>query len=122
MILNMPNLTSSSGSWIIRFAELNPTKGTAGLSAPVAVTKVDPAYPQEVMREKVEGTVSLYAIIRADGTVDSIRILESVDSRLSESAIKALSRWHFRPGTKEGKPVDIEAVVQIPFKIAKLKW
>src|ERR1041385_2088534 len=47
MRLSMPNLTSSSGSWSIRFAELNATHGGADLSAPEAITKVDPAYPQD---------------------------------------------------------------------------
>ena len=26
------------------------------------------------------------------------------------------SRWQFRPGTKAGEPVELEAVVQIPFR------
>ena len=123
MILNMPNLNSTSGSWIIRFAELIPPKNDhTELSAPVALNKVDPAYPADLIRDQVEGTVVLYAIIRADGTVDSIRILTSVEGRLDQSAVRALQHWHFRPGTKRGAPVDIEAVVQIPFRVAKLKW
>lgn len=122
MVLNMPNLSSSAGSWIVRFAELNPTKEQSGLSAPVALNKVDPAYPAELIRDKVEGTVVLYAVIRANGVVDSVRVLQSVDDRLDQSAISALQRWRFRPGTKHGAPVDIEAVVQIPFRLTKLKY
>ena len=123
MILNMPNLNSTSGSWIIRFAELIPTKNdNTELSAPVALNKVDPAYPADLIRDQVEGTVVLYAVIRADGTVNSVRILTSVEGRLDQSAVRALQGWHFRPGTKRGTPVDIEAVVQIPFRVVKLKW
>ena len=121
MILNMPNLNSSVGSWIVRFAELKPTKEQAELSAPVALNKVDPAYPAELIRDRVEGTVVLYAVIRADGVVDNVRVLQSVDDRLDKSAMSALRRWHFRPGTKQGAAIDIEAVVQIPFRVAKLK-
>ena len=122
MILNMPNLTSSAGSWIVRFAELNPTKDQTDLSAPVALNKVDPAYPAELIRDKVEGTVVLYAVIRANGTVDSVRILQGVDGRLDQSAMRAIKLWRFRPGTKQGSAVDVEAVVQIPFRITKLKF
>lgn len=122
MILNMPNLNSSVGSWIVRFAELKPTREQVELSAPVALNKVDPAYPAELIRDKVEGTVVLYAVIRASGAVDSVRVLQSVDDRLDKSAISALQRWHFRPGTKQGTPIDIEAVVQIPFRVTKLKY
>ena len=51
--LNMPNLNSAGGSWVIRFAELkhesasSPISSTppADLSQPMATRKVDPAYP-----------------------------------------------------------------------------
>jgi TonB family protein len=119
MVLNMPNLTSSVGSWIIRYAELIPSVDKADLSAPVALNKVDPAYPAEFIRDRVEGTVVLYAVIHANGTVDGIRVLESGDKRLNDIAMNALSRWRFRPGTKQGVAVDIEAVVQVPFRITK---
>jgi protein TonB len=118
MALNMPNLTSTGASWIIRFAELDPTPGAAdeGLSAPVAESKVDPAYPAALMRDRVEGTVVLRAVIHSDGSVGDVRVLQSVNDDLDENARTALEKWHFRPGTKNGAPVDIEAVVRIPFR------
>jgi TonB family protein len=115
LILNMPNLTSASGSWIIRFAELKESDNKTPIAAPVATSKYDPAYPAEALRDNVEGTVKLYAIIHADGTVGSVKVLNGVDPRLDEAAERALSRWQFRPGTKNGDPVELEAVVLIPF-------
>ena len=117
LVMNMPNLTSVTGSWIIHFAELKPSEDKVALSAPVATMKVDPAYPPDVLRDKVEGTVTLYAVIRADGSVDDIKVLDSLDSRLDETAVRALSRWRFRPGTKNGEPVALEAVVEVPFRM-----
>jgi TonB family protein len=119
LALNMPNLVSSGGSWIIRFAPLDEDDTSGQVSAPVAMTKVDPAYPAELMRDRVEGTVILYAIIHKDGSVGSVRVLHSVQGRLDESARLALARWKFRPGTKNGQAVDLEAVVQIPFKAVR---
>ncbi|MFB3813260.1 MAG: TonB family protein [Terriglobales bacterium] len=116
MMLNMPNLTSRGGSWVIRFAELNVTHTSGELTAPVATVKVDPAYPAELMREGLEGVVVLYAIIRADGTVTAVRVLRGVDARLDSSASAALTKWQFRPATKNGAAIDLEAVIQIPFK------
>jgi TonB family protein len=121
LVMNMPNLTSATGSWIIRFAELKQTEDKSALVAPVATLKVDPAYPPDVLRDKVEGTVTLYAIIREDGTVADIKVLDSLDSRLDDNAVSALSRWRFRPGTKNGAPVAVEAVVQIPFQMRHLR-
>ena len=120
MALNMPNFTSSGGSWIMRFAELNPTPGTVeGVSAPVAVSKVDPAYPAALIRDKVEGTVVLRAVIHSDGSVGDVRILQGLNETLDENAETALQKWHFRPGTKNGAPVDLEAVIKIPFRAPK---
>ena len=116
LVLNMPNLTSATGSWIVRFAELKQSDNKVAIAAPVAVSKVDPSYPADAMRDNVEGTVTLYAVIHADGTVSGIKVLSSVDPRLDEAAARALSRWQFRPGTKAGEPVELEAVVMIPFR------
>jgi TonB family protein len=119
--VNLPNLTSVSGSWILNFAQLdeeaspfNKPKGV--LSGPVPIHKVDPKYPPATIRENIEGEVVLYAIIRADGSVDSIQLVRKLDPRLDTYAIQALAQWKFRPATRNGAPIDIEAVVHIPFK------
>jgi TonB family protein len=123
--LNMPNLNSAGGSWIIRFAELkhdfsdrDPNAQTADLSQPMATRKVDPAYPMQLMRENVHGTVILYAVIHADGSVGDVRILRGVDQRLDRYATEAVQQWKFDPATKNGTPVDVEATFQIPFRPA----
>jgi TonB family protein len=121
MTLNMPNLNSAGGSWVIRFAELNPNEAKGDLTAPEATQKVDPAYPLELMRRNVQGTVTLYAVIRNDGSVSDVRVLRGVDDQLDQYARAALTHWHFRPATKNGAAVDLEAVVMIPFKPVRLK-
>ncbi len=119
LVLNTPNLSSRAGSWIIHFAELKETDNKTKPTAPVALNAVDPAYTPDAMRDRVEGTVTLYAVIRPDGTVTDIKVLNSLDDRLDSSAMRALSRWHFRPGTKNGEAIALEAVVQIPFRMKK---
>ena len=121
MTLNMPNLNSAGGSWVIRFAELNPDQTKGDLTAPEATQKVDPAYPLELMRHNVQGTVTLYAVIRNDGSVSDVRVLRGVDDQLDQYARAALSHWRFRPATKNGAAVDLEAVVMIPFRPVRLK-
>jgi protein TonB len=117
MALNSPNLNSAGGSWIFRFAELTAApKQNGELTAPVALEKVDPAYPADLIHDRVEGVVILHAVIRADGNVGDVQVLEGFDDRLDENARLALLRWHFFPGTKNGNPVDLEAVVRIPFR------
>ena len=122
LTLNMPNLNSAGGSWVIRFAELQKSgnaQAPSSLSAPAAVRKVDPAYPMQLMRENVEGTVIVYAVIHADGSVGDVRVLRSVDDRIDQFASQAVAQWKFDPATKNGAPVDVEATFQIPFHPAR---
>ena len=121
MSLNMPNLNSSGGSWVIRFAELADSNDHGELTAPEAIQKVDPAYPLSLMRDNVQGTVTVSAVIRRDGSVGDVHVVKSIDERLDLYACNALSKWHFQPALKNGAPVDLRAVVLIPFRPSRLK-
>jgi len=118
--VNLPNLTSASGSWIMNFAELDeevgpPYKHNELVACPVPVAKADPKYPPELIKAHVKGEVVLYAIIRKDGSVDSIQIVRGLDPQLDRNAIDALRKWKFQPGTRAGVPADFEGVIYVPF-------
>jgi len=121
MNVNMPNLNSATGSWILNFAEMlsSPTgpqiKSSDEIAEPAPLHKVDPKYPPTLMAEHVEGEVILYAVIRRDGSVDSIQVVRGIDPLLDANAVRALAQWKFRPAEREGEPVNLEAIVHIPF-------
>jgi TonB family protein len=118
--VNMPNLNSATGSWILNFSEL----GTSGrhnavaeeMASPQPIKKVDPKYPPTLIAEHVEGEVVLYGIIRRDGSVDSIILVKGIDEQLDENAKKAFAQWKFRPAEKQGELVEVEAIAHIPFR------
>jgi TonB family protein len=121
MLVNMPNLNSATGSWILNFSELRssgsaPHVTSADLSGPSPIKKSDPRYPPTLINEHVEGEVVLYAVIRADGSVDSVELVRGLDAQLDANAMEALSQWKFRPASRQGTPVDLEAIVHIPFR------
>ncbi|MGB9463692.1 MAG: TonB family protein [Candidatus Acidiferrum sp.] len=122
LAVNMANLNSANGSWILHFAELG--SGSAGsssassdLAMPVPVRKVDPKYPPDLIEQNVQGEVVLYAIVRADGSVDGIQVARTLDPQLDANAKSAFAQWKFQPGSKSGTPVDLEVIAHIPFKI-----
>jgi TonB family protein len=130
--LNLANLSSRSGSWVMRFSEYeDPTLSAsrdpipggdpdAELSTPRLLHSEHPKYPSSAVYEKVEGDVILSAVIRRDGSVDSIKVVHSVDERLDDSAIEALKHWLFSPSQKNGRPVDVLAEITIPFSLKKI--
>jgi len=95
--------------------EQPPYKPRGALAGPVLLQKVDPKYPPELIKEHVEGELVLYAIIRKDGSVDSIQVVRHLELHLDRNAMEALARWKFKPGTRDGEPVDLETVARIPF-------
>lgn len=125
--INMPNLTSQTGSWVLRFTEPGEASASAPggaadgfpLEAPTPMFKVDPKYPGAARRAGLEGTVFLYGIIQADGTVDSVELVRGVHQLLNQSAVEAFRRWRFQPGRKNGIPVALEVVVEIPFRLGQ---
>jgi TonB family protein len=117
--LNMPNLNSSTGSWVIKFAELDGGRKDGELLEPIATEKSDPGYPLELIRANVHGMVTLYAVIDSEGKVGGIRVLYSPDDRLDSYATSALAHWKFVPAERAGKPVALEAVVEIPFRVRR---
>jgi TonB family protein len=116
MTLSVPNLNSAGGSWVMHFVEQKDAEKQGELVAPVATRTADPGYPLELMKQNVRGTVTLSAVINADGSVGEVRVLNSIDDRLDDYASNALALWRFLPALKNGNPVALQAVVMIPFR------
>jgi TonB family protein len=118
MAVQMPNVTSYVGSWLLWYSERNaPPEASATVIAPVVHRKVDPKYISTAVTERVEGTVRLAAMIHKDGTVGSVELVRGLDARLDRSAEEALAKWQFRPAMRNGEPVEVDILVEIPFHL-----
>lgn len=119
MAIQMPNLTSYSGSWLMWYAARTASAvAEAPLAPPVAHRKVDPKYVQAAVDERVQGNVRLACEIDTEGNVSRVELLQGVDPRLNQTAVEALSKWQFYPATRGGDPVAVDVVVEIPFRLA----
>lgn len=88
-----------------------------GVSAPVPIHRVEPEYSEEARKAKFQGTVLLAIVVDVDGTTRNIRVLRALGMGLDEKAIEAVSKWRFRPGYKDGKPVPVQANVEVSFRL-----
>lgn len=94
------------------------TPGVGGTSYPVLLQETMPNYTDEAIRAKVSGTLLLQVVVRKDGSVDSFKILRPLGYGLEETAIKEIAQnWVFRPGMKNGRPVDVYAIVEVAFTL-----
>ena len=90
-----------------------------GVSTPVLVKEVKPAYTSDAMRAKVQGEVWLQCVVNTDGSITDIKVVRSLDSTfgLDLEAIKAARQWRFRPGTRKGEAVPVQIVIALTFTL-----
>lgn len=133
LAINMPNVTSYRGDWVIQFAEAlaederkketeeeraaRLSKKDGSLTPPYPIIKVDPKYSPDAVREQVEGVVVLYCMIRETGEMTNLQLVEGLDPRLDASAREAFAKWKFEPARKKGLPIAVETLIRIPFRL-----
>jgi TonB family protein len=90
-----------------------------GVSVPSVVKQVKADYTQEAKDQRIEGTVLLESVVKSDGSVGAVAVVQSLDSvfGLDREAVKAMRQWEFKPGTKEGKAVAVKVVVEMTFSL-----
>ena len=92
--------------------------GINGVKEPIALLQPLPNYTEDARRLRIQGIVLLEVVILKDGTVGNARVLRGLDHGLDESAIHTvISKWRFKPGTLNGKPVDVLANIEVDFRL-----
>lgn len=116
-------------NWILQYCRRSPSspKRSArsrgfvihldhGLVPPQAEKKFDFRRPP-IPDDKADDMVILYGVIRTDGRVDELRILQSVQADVDQVAVAAFGRWRFKPALQVGKPVTVEILLGIPARV-----
>jgi len=90
-----------------------------GVTSPVVIKEVKPNYTGEAMRARIQGLVTMEAVVMPDGSVGDIRVTRSLDQQfgLDKEAIKTVKQWRFRPGLRLGQPVPVLIVIEMSFTL-----
>ncbi|MCX6907350.1 MAG: energy transducer TonB, partial [Verrucomicrobia bacterium] len=81
------------------------------------IHKVTPQYPQIAKALRIQGTVVLEVVIRADGLVKSTRVLSGGKTALSEAAQSAVRAWRYAPTMQNGYLMEVKTQVEIKFTL-----
>ncbi len=93
-------------------------KMSGSITDPRLIAKTTPSYTDEAIKAKVQGVVILRAIIRKNGQIDSFQVLRGLGYGLEERAIQEIAtKWRFRPGTLNGRPIDVLATIEVQFNL-----
>ncbi len=84
---------------------------------PNARYRASPAYPFEARRTGLAGEVVVEFVVNERGEVVAPRVVRSSASVFDEPTLRAVARWKFEPGRKDGRPVSFRMSVPVVFNV-----
>jgi protein TonB len=79
--------------------------------------RVQPRYPDDARQQRVEGLVALCAVIDTKGNVEELKLILG-HPLLAPAALAAVKQWKYRPYFLNGKPVEVETQITVPFQLS----
>lgn len=117
MVIPIENLKEYTSDWIIWFAQRGDAGQALNIRAPIPLRKfesVEPVPPGA----RTELRVQLAGVITKDGKFQVQAILRSnLAAALESAVVRDMESWEFKPATRDGMPVDVDAVLEIPFSL-----
>jgi TonB family protein len=89
-----------------------------GVESAKILTKVTPSYPAAAKEARVQGAVTLDAIIGVDGKPRALRVRNAeIDPELARAAVESVSQWRYRPTLLNDEPIEIATTVVVNFTL-----
>jgi TonB family protein len=80
------------------------------------ISKVEPLYPQDALRQGIAGTVMLHVVVDRSGAVERAEVADG-PSLLAESAVRAVQQWRYEPTLLGGEAIEAEEDVTMVFQL-----
>jgi periplasmic protein TonB len=81
---------------------------------------LQPEYPPGLIRQEVEGSVTLRVLVGTDGRVKAVETVRFDDAELLKTTqAHALRKWRFLPATRDGTPVESWREMTVRFEIPR---
>jgi periplasmic protein TonB len=94
-----------------------PYRPGSGVEPPRLLREVKAQYTDEARRRSISGDVILEIIVRRDGSVGDVKVLQGLGAGLDQRAIEAVRQWRFDPAKRKGAPVDVVVEVAVEFML-----
>jgi TonB family protein len=91
---------------------------TGGHVTPVMlIAQTKPAYPVDLQRAGIAGTVKMQAIISKEGLVNDLKTSGSPDEGLARAAMEAVWKWRYRPALLDGEPIEVITTIDVNYSL-----
>jgi periplasmic protein TonB len=94
-----------------------PYRPGSGIEPPRLLREVKAEYTEEARRRGITGDVLLEIVVRRDGSVGDVRVLQGLGAGLDQRAITAVKQWRFNAARRKGVPVDVLVEVAVEFTL-----
>jgi TonB family protein len=94
-----------------------PYRPGSGIEPPRLLQEVKASYTDEARRQGIAGDVVLEIVVRRDGSVGEVRVLQGLGGGLNDRAVQAVRQWRFAPARRLGAAVDVIVEVAVEFKL-----
>ena len=88
-----------------------------GLNLPRAISTPDPEYSEYARQNQIKGSLLLAVAVNAGGTVDAVKVVQSLEPSLDQNAVDAIKKWRFLPATRNGITVPVQMEVTVGFNL-----
>jgi protein TonB len=89
-------------------------KQGGNVTAASIITQTRPTYPPLARQARIQGTVTLHAIIDKEGRVAQLEVV-SGHPLLVQAALDAVKQWRYKPTQLNGDPVEVDTTIQVTF-------
>lgn len=87
-----------------------------GMSRPERLEGAMPEYTREAREAHVEGIVIVKCTIMADGHLENCRLVKSLPF-LDENILAAVRKWRYKPVTFQGRPINVDYVINFKLQL-----
>jgi TonB family protein len=93
-----------------------PVAAPKTASSPKMISSTRPVYPATARQSKIQGIVTVFANIDANGKVVNARALNG-PLLLQQAAVDSVKQWKYSPGMIDGKPAPSQVTVGVEFRM-----
>jgi len=93
--------------------------GPGSASMPVVIKRVQPVYPQLLVKVGMPGSAIVECVVGRDGVIESAQVVHATNPLFGEAAREAVMQWKFLPGRLQGQPVSTIFQLTVTFQVKR---
>jgi protein TonB len=111
-----PPATRANAAEPAQPSHFQPVALPGGIEPGRLLHSVEPIYPSEAKKQRLEGIVELRLVVATDGSVRSIKLV-SGDPLLASAAMSAAREFRYSPASLNGQPIEAIQTIDMSFKL-----